>query len=191
MELRKVIEALRERLPDFEQRIYGAAEFAPVNEVGKTGIPAAWVIPMHDRTHEQKSQTDYWQECDDGFSVIVALDNQSDELGLNAVDNAIHLVRLKLFSALLGWSPAPEYTRGIEYVGGVFIDMNRAIMYYKFDFSATFEITDEMTWQFHDLNALPYLKTVHIDVDLLDPGDGPDGTIEFQSDITLQTPEST
>ncbi|MBI0275664.1 hypothetical protein I6H07_07410 [Hafnia alvei] len=188
MNLRLVIDALRERILDFGGRVYGAAEFAPINAVGQTAIPAAWVVPMHDQTHPQKSQTDYWQNCDDCFSVIVVLSNQSDELGFDAVNNAIHVIRSKLFGALLGWRPAPEYTRGIEYVGGILMDMNRAVMYYKFDFMGSFEITEEMTWQFIELSELPFLETVHVNVDLLDPGSGPDGTIEFQADFTLPTP---
>lgn len=191
MELSTIIKALRERVPDFNQRVSGAAEFRPLPEVGKLSLPAAYVIPLHDETGEQKSQTDYWQECTDGFSVVVALDNRLDELGLNSIDDAVHLVRRKLWRALLGWRPYPEYTNGIEYRGGVLLDMNRAILYYKFDFQATFEISPEDTWQEIELAALPELKTVHIDVDLIDPGKGPDGPPEFQADITLPAKAST
>lgn len=187
MELKKIILALRERVPNFCGRVSGSAEFRPLSEVGKLSLPAAYVIPLADETGEQKSQTDYWQDCTDGFSVVVALDNRPDELGLVSVDDAVHIVRRKLWSALLGWQPTPEYTRGIEYRGGVLLDMNRAILYYKFDFQATFEITDEMTWQYYEMQNLPDLKTVHIDIDLLDPGCGPDGNIDFSADITLQT----
>ncbi|HGW6102659.1 TPA: hypothetical protein ACNIQM_000756 [Citrobacter werkmanii] len=190
MELRQIILALRDRVPDFENRVSGAAEFRPLPEVGKLSLPAAYVIPLHDETGEQKSQTDYWQDCTDGFSVVVALDNRLDELGLASIDDAVHIVRRKLWRALLGWSPSAEYTRGIEYRGGVLLDMNRAILYYKFDFQASFEITDEMTYQFIELQNLPDLKTVHINVDLIDPGKGPDGTSEFQADITLQSDDS-
>lgn len=190
MELRQIIEALRERVLDFGGRVTGSAEFRPLPEVGKLDLPAAYVIPLHDETGEQKSQTDYWQNCTDGFSVVVALDNRLDELGLASIDNATHLMRRKLWRALLGWSPLPEYTRGIEYRGGVLLDMNRAILYYKFDFQATFEITDEDTWQQIVLDNLPYLKTVHVDIDLIDPGNGPDGHPEFQADFTLLTPNT-
>lgn len=191
MELRIIIDALRERIPDFGQRVSGSAEFRPLPEVGKLSLPAAYVIPLHDETGEQKSQTDYWQDCTDGFSVVVALDNRLDDLGLNSIDDAVHIVRRKLWRALLGWQPYPEYTRGIEYRGGVLLDMNRAILYYKFDFQATFEIGPEDTWQDIELNDLPWLKTVHVDVDLIDPGAGPDGIPEFQADIILPDPEST
>ncbi|RDT63320.1 hypothetical protein DXF97_35040, partial [Klebsiella pneumoniae] len=129
------INALRERVPDFCQRVSGAAEFRPLPEVGKLSLPAAYVIPLHDETGDQKSQTDYWQECTDGFSVVVALDNRLDELGLNSIDDAVHLVRRKLWRALLGWQAYPEYTRGIEYRGGVLLDMNRAILYYTVSYT--------------------------------------------------------
>ncbi|MDK9373432.1 hypothetical protein QQF54_08695 [Lelliottia sp. V106_10] len=191
MDLRKIILALRERVPDFGTRVSGAAEFRPLAEVGKLALPAAYVIPLHDETEEQKSQTDYWQFCTDGFSVVVALDNRLGELGLESVDDAVHIVRRKLWRALLGWSPSEEYTRGIEYRGGVLLDMNRAILYYKFDFQATFEILPEDTWHQQELDDLPWLETVHIDVDLIDPGAGPDGHPEFQADIHLSHTEST
>lgn len=191
MELRKVITALRERVPDFGTRVSGAAEFRPLPEVGKLSLPCAYVIPLHDETGEQKSQTDYWQDCTDGFSVVVALDNRLDELGLASIDDAVHIVRHKLWRALLGWRPAEKYTFGIEYRGGVLLDMNRAILYYKFDFQASFEIGLEDTWQQQEVDDLPWLETVHIDVDLIDPGKGPDGRPEFQADIHLPYPEST
>lgn len=190
MQLREIIKALRERVPDFGARVSGAAEFRPLPEVGKLSLPCAYVIPLHDETGEQKSQTDYWQECTDGFSVVVALDNRQGELGLESIDDAVHIVRRKLWRALLGWSPSEEYTRGIEYRGGVLLDMNRAILYYKFDFQATFEIGEEDTWHQQELDDLPWLETVHIDVDLIDPGKGPDGHPEFQADITLPPLES-
>lgn len=190
MELRKIILALRERVPGFVGRVSGAAEFRPLPEVGKLALPSAYVIPLHDETGEQKSQTDYWQECTDGFSVVVALDNRLDELGLASIDDAVHIVRRWLWRALLGWSPSEEYTFGIEYRGGVLLDMNRAILYYKFDFQATFEIGEEDTWHQRELDDLPWLETVHIDVDLIDPDKGPDGDPEFRADITLPHPKS-
>lgn len=189
MELRQIILALRERVPGFGDRVSGAAEFRPLSEVSKLSLPFAYVIPLHDETGEQKSQTDYWQECTDGFSVVVALDNRAGELGLESVDNAVHIVRRHLWRALLGWSPEKKYTFGIEYRGGVLLDMNRAILYYKFDFQATFEIGPEDTWHEQEIDALPWLETVHVDVDLIDPGNGPDGHPEFQSDINLSHPE--
>lgn len=185
MKLKQIIDALRERLPDFGDRISGSAKFMVMKEASTMALPYAFVIPLHDETGPQKSQTDYWQECTDGFSVVVALDNRLDEPGLNAVDDATSVIRQKLFRALLGWQPEYKYTRGIEYRGGLLLDMNRAILWYKFDFQATFEIDVEDTRQGGSLDDLPWLETVHIDLDLIDPGDGPDGNIDFQEDIHL------
>lgn len=185
MKLTQIIEVLRERIPDFQGRISGSAKFMVMKEVSTLSVPYAFVIPLHDETGPQKSQTDYWQDCTDGFSVVVALDNRQDEPGLRAIDEATDLIRQKLFHALLGWSPEPKYTRGIEYRGGLLLDMDRAFLWYKFDFQATFEIDVDDTWQPGALDRLPWLETVHIDLDLIDPGNGPDGDIDFQADIHL------
>ncbi|MEA7543813.1 hypothetical protein ONO12_26325, partial [Salmonella enterica subsp. enterica serovar Montevideo] len=40
-------------------------------EVGKLKLPAAYVVPGDDSPGENKSQTDYWQELKEGFSVVV------------------------------------------------------------------------------------------------------------------------
>ncbi|MBU9866815.1 phage tail terminator protein [Rahnella aceris] len=189
MKLSLVVEQLRANCAVFEGRVGGAAEFKPLPDVAKLAVPAAYVIPLHDTTGEQKSQTDYWQEVTDGFSVVVALNNQPDERGQTASFDAYHQIRAFLFKTLLGWQPGEEYTFGIEYGGGVLLDMNRALLYYKYDFYATFELGEEDTWQWEDLKNLPWLKTVHVDVDLIDPSNGPDGNIEFQSDIKLKTPD--
>lgn len=189
MKLSTVVEQLRTKCPIFETRVAGAAEFRPLGEVAKLTVPAAYVIPLHDNVGVNKSQTDYWQDVTDAFSVVVALDNRFDERGQTASYDAVHDIRHLLFKALLGWSPAQEYTRGVTYEGGVLLDMNRALLYYKFDFSADMEISETDTQQWDDLNALPYLKTVYIDVDLIDPGSGPDKTIDFQVDINLPVPD--
>ncbi|EIO6340410.1 hypothetical protein LQY93_002755 [Escherichia coli] len=41
------------------------------------------------------------------------------------------------------------------------------------------------TRQQDDLNSLDELRTLAIDVDYLDPGNGPDGDIEHHTEITL------
>ncbi|WP_455424797.1 hypothetical protein [Dryocola sp. LX212] len=185
MKLTQIIAAVRERVPDFGGRVDGSAKFMVAKEAGKMALPSAYIIPLHDETGVQKSQTDYWQNCTDGFSVVVALDNRRDEKGLNAIDDATDIVRTKLFRALLGWQPERKYTRGIEYRGGLLLDMDRAILWYKYDFQATFELDAEDTWQDGEIDNLPWLETVHIDIDLIDPGNGPDGNTDFQVDIHL------
>lgn len=106
MKLTPVIAALRARCPYFENRVAGAAQFKNLPEVGKLRLPAAYVVPGDDSPGENKSQTDYWQELKEGFSVVVILSNGRDERGQFASYDVVDDVRQMLFKALLGWKLA-------------------------------------------------------------------------------------
>ncbi|EPY8314661.1 phage tail terminator protein, partial [Salmonella enterica subsp. enterica serovar 4,[5],12:i:-] len=74
----------------------------------------------------------------------------------------------------------------IQYAGGMLLDLNRHELYYQFDFTVKYEITETDTRQQDDLDGLPDLKTLSIDVDFIEPGTGPDGDIEHHTEITFQ-----
>lgn len=185
MKLTPIIAALRSRCPRFENRVGGAAQFKAIPEAGKLRLPAAYVVPAEDVTGEQKSQTDYWQDLTEGFSVIVVLSNERDEKGQWASYDAVHDVRQEIWKALLGWEPDPQ-AHEIQYTGGMLLDLNRHELYYQFDFTVKYEITETDTRQQDDLDGLPDLKTLSIDVDFIEPGTGPDGDIEHHTEITFQ-----
>lgn len=142
-------------------------------------------MPAEDVTGEQKSQTDYWQDLTEGFSVIVVLSNERDEKGQWASYDAVHDVRQEIWKALLGWEPDSQ-VHEIQYAGGMLLDLNRHELYYQFDFTVKYEITETDTRQQDDLDGLPDLKTLSIDVDFIEPGTGPDGDIEHHTEITFQ-----
>lgn len=102
MKLTPIIAALRARCPLFENRVGGAAQFKAIPDVGKLLLPAAYVVPADDTPGEQKTQTDYWQDLTEGFSVIVVLSNDRDERGQWASFDAVHDVRADIWKALLG-----------------------------------------------------------------------------------------
>ncbi|HHK9553076.1 hypothetical protein MX989_14460 [Enterobacter sichuanensis] len=185
MRLTPIIAALRRRCPLFENRVGGAAQFKAIPEAGKLRLPAAYVVPAEDVTGEQKSQTDYWQDLTEGFSVIVVLSNERDEKGQWASYDAVHDVRQLVWKALLGWEPDPE-AHEIQYAGGMLLDLNRHELYYQLDFTVKYEITESDTRQQDDLDGLPDLETLSIDVDFIEPGTGPDGNIEHHTKITFQ-----
>lgn len=184
MKLTAIIAALRERCPRFERRVGGAAQFKAIPDTGKLALPAAYVVPSEDAPGEQKSQTDYWQDLTEGFSVIVVLSNERDERGQWAAYDAVHDVRAELWKALLGWMPDPQGGE-IVYAGGTLLDMNRYELYYQFDFTAKYEITEDDTRQAEDVNALPDFSLLSIDVDYIDPGTGPDGEIEHRLEMSF------
>jgi len=110
------------------------------------------------------------------------VDNSRDERGQAATYDAIHAIRAELVKALAGWEPEPDY-RAIQYEGGNLLDMDRSRLYYQFEFSASFEFNEEDTRQWDDHEALAEFDTLAVGVDLIDPGDGPDGRIEHQLNI--------
>ena len=72
---------------------------------------------------------------------------------------------------LLGWNPE-ACGNPITYDGGTLLDLNRHELIYQFDFSVISELTEDDTRQQDDLNSLDELRTLAIDVDYLDPGNG-------------------
>lgn len=182
MKLSLIIAALRARCPVFENRVSGAAEFKALSENAKLKLPAAYVVPAEDTTGEQKSQTDYWQSLTEGFAVIIALDNRRDLRGQAAAFDAVDDIRAGIWKALLGWQPDAD-ADPISYAGGQLLDMERGVLLYQYDFTRQREITEQDTRQQDDLDALDDLKTLSIDVDYINPGDGPDGIIEHHTEI--------
>lgn len=178
MKISPIITALRQRCPMFAGRVAGASEFKPLPEGAKLALPAAYVIPLDDSAEEQRSKTDYWQSITDGFAVIVAINNSQDERG-QAANDLVEVSREVLWKALLGWAPEQKY-EGIAYEGGNLLRMDRGVLYYQFEFSARFEITEEQTRQWEELQALPDFDGVSgygdgkWGVDYINPGLGPD-----------------
>ncbi len=130
--------------PYFENRVAGAAQFKNLPEIGKLRLPAAYVVPGDDSPGENKSQTDYWQELKEGFSVVVILSNGRDERGQFASYDVVDDVRQMLFKALLGWNPE-ACGNPITYDGGTLLDLNRHELIYQFDFSVISELTEDDT----------------------------------------------
>lgn len=182
MELEPVIEALRERLPIFGSRVGGAVQFKALGEKSALQIPCAYVIPLDDNASERKAGNTARQEITDGFAVVVVMSNKPDEKGQGSALNA-HNMRTLLWAALLGWCPSEEYDP-IVYEGGQLMKLDRAEMWFQYEFSATTQITDADGWRNTELNGLPHFDGLDVQVDAIEPFDpnlgatGPDGRIE-------------
>ncbi len=196
MNIDLIIAALRLRCPSFSSRVAGAAQFQLLPEKTNLTVPCAYVIPLDDNPEANRSATGYRQTVSDSFAVVVALSNTADERGQAASGN-VHAIRRELFKALLGWQVSDDYD-GIEYDGGNLLSLDRARLWYQFEFSAAFEIgsddvTDPDTWQTVDLASLPALTEIHLD-DVANPADiseetqTPDGRTTARQRITLDPP---
>lgn len=197
MNINLIIAALKERCPSFgantaSRRFAGAAEFAALGESVKLELPAGYVIPMDDEPYEQESSNGYKQRVTEVFGVIVVLNNSVDERGQASI-HTVEAIKKELFKALLGWSPDDEHDR-IEYDGSQLMDMNRAHLYYRFEFKSDTELNEDDTYQAIANSDLPAFEQLGIEIDLINPHDpnlsatGPDGRVEVKADIDLPQP---
>lgn len=186
MDITTIITALKARtVSTFAERIAGAAEFKRLPETANLVMPAAYVVPLDDDAGEQQSENGYSQIVRDGFGVIVVMSNAPDERGQGSIVS-VSAIRAVLWSALLAWKPDASHGP-VQYEGGQLIDLDRARMYYQFEFSAATEITEADTYQAVVNGALGAFNKMEIKVDAIDPFDpnrvaagatGPDGTID-------------
>jgi hypothetical protein len=186
MELNPVIAHVRAYVPVFAGRVAGAARFQILPEAAALAVPCAFVIPLDDNPQDSFSQNTTRQRIADAFAVIVALDNTLDERG-QAAAVSVHSARGQLWAALLGWQPDPDRYNGVEYDGGTLLAMDRARVWYQFEFSAATEIGPDDGWQATQLAGLPPFEGANISVDVIDPAadpnlsyPGPDGRIEHE-----------
>jgi hypothetical protein len=187
MQLETIIAALRLRCPVFANRVAGAAQFKSLQEATAMPAPCAYVIPLDDEPGESRSQNAIRMPLTDSFAVVVALGNTPDEKGQSSV-SSIHTIRAALWSALLGWEPEERYG-GIEYQGGQLLSLDRAHLWYQFEFGAAMEIEDADGWQGPANAALPHFDGATLKLDAIDVADpnvqnpGPDGRIEIGAEI--------
>lgn len=183
MQLELVIEALRLRCPSFATRVAGAAQFKMLPESAALAVPCAFVIPLDDTPQESQSMNSVRQRLEDSFAVVIALSNTVDERG-QAAAHTTDSLRAELWAALLGWQPTTRYD-GIVYQGANLLALDRARMWYQFEFSAAMEIEPADGYQETALAALPHFDGGTVKVDAIDPMadpnvsyPGPDGRFE-------------
>lgn len=174
--LDEVIAALRDRCPTFAKRVAGAAEFNALSENAKLAVPAAYVLPLDDKPGDANTNAGFRQTLRDSFGVVVALDNQADQRGQKATSDAVRVIRPELFRALLGWDPDDDHGP-ITYEGGQLQDMNRSVLWYRFEFGADTVIEQADTYAGKVIDDAPALETVTITLDVIDHQDADLGPV--------------
>lgn len=169
MQLDPIIQALRTRSATLGANVAGAAQFQSLKESVSITLPFAFVIPLDDNPGESRANNSVRQDLNDSFAVVVAFSNVADEKGQTGAE-AIHEMRAELWSCLLGWRPSDRYN-GITYEGGQLMAMDRARIWYQYEFGAVMEIEPSDGWQETELAALPHFDGATIRVDAVDPSD--------------------
>ena len=176
MKLSIVIDALRDRVPEFQQRVHGAAEFEDGVRDGSApfDLPAAFVLPLD----EERTQGFNRHVADvylvERFAVVLAI-RQRDRRGEAAV-NDVHDLRAKLLRALHGWQAVPENGL-INFDGGTVIGMNRDRLFYQYDFAQEVRFGPQDGY----IPACDEFDRAALRVDQQPQ----DGTIDIGADVTL------
>jgi len=145
------IEQLRAYCPFFGGRVAGAADFqlGLRNYNENMPLPAAYVVPLSQDAERNANLTGYWQIVEKMIAVIVELDATPDRRGQDPV-MSYDVIEAALFSALLNWEPALCRTpnkQGYQLSGGRFLDLDRARLFYQWEFLLPWQLTDDDGWQ--------------------------------------------
>lgn len=185
MKLSPIIEEIRTQCQEFNERVFGVAEYAQIAEsTDPEYLPAAYVIPLSETPAEPNATTKYYQVVEFSFAVVLVVSNAADEQGLNAWEVADDLKK-SVFKAILGQD---DYARGqdwIEYDGASIAELNRAFLAVQLEFSASYEITDKGTRHGGDIERLGRFLRMFGDIDVI-TNKRPDGRAEAKFHIDLE-----
>lgn len=139
MKLSEIIFALRAGNTYFKSLVGGAAEFSNV-QVNTLKKDVAFVIPLGEDTIENELDNSISQTIKERFGVICAVKNDTDsddKAGIIAYDK-LHDIRADLLKVLVNLDLG--YERTIEYSAGRVLDINRAWLWYQYEFMYTSRI---------------------------------------------------
>lgn len=143
MRLGSIVLQLRAADTRFDNRIAGAAEFAYASE-NTLNEEMAFVVPLTETATRNMQHSGLVQTVSETFAVIVALRNDytvTDKMGLTAYD-ILDDVRQEIWTGILGWLISGMESL-ISYRGGRLLRINRAWLWYQFEFTMDKTITED------------------------------------------------
>ena len=143
------IQQLRDNAPVFAGRVAGAAEFYKGLRDYNTSLalPAAFVLPLNQEADSNQIMNGLIQIVHKGVAVAVELDAQQDRRG-QAPMMQFELIEQQIFGSCLGLMlgecrmQQPSYFTGARY-----LDLDRARLFYQWEFGLDWQITDADGWQ--------------------------------------------
>lgn len=109
MKTTAIIARLKAEVAAFGGRVGGTADLQTAAGQDDLPVPHAFVVPGGDVAGAADVAGPLTQQdLEEAFSVVVAVDNTSDQIGRSAGD-AVDDLRSALFSALVGWPPAADH----------------------------------------------------------------------------------
>lgn len=171
------IAQLRANAPLFGGRIAGAAEFYAGLKNYNTSmpLPAAYVLPLGQDADSNIAMNGLIQMVHKGIGIAVELDAQTDRRGQAPVMQ-FDQIEAQLFASVLNLhitdaDGCPRMTRGVYFQGARYLDLDRARLFYQWEFG--------LDWQISDADGVqpPSVPLETIEVDIFGPhGTPPAGT---------------
>jgi hypothetical protein len=175
------IAQLRANAPLFAGRIAGAAEFYAglKNYNTSLALPAAYVLPLGQDADANPVMNGLIQIVHKSVGVAVELDAQTDRRGQAPVMQ-FDVIEAQLFASVLNLfitdaAGCPRMTRGVSFQGARYLDLDRARLFYQWEFG--------LDWQISDADGVqtPSIPLAAIEVDIFKapvaPGDVPPAVV--------------
>ena len=177
MNLENVVAQLKAYAPALAGGVSGAANFASgLESTVNMPLPAAFVLALDDEAGENTLWPGLQQTVTERIGVVVEFDNTTGSdvdarTGFAGVDQ-VYPMRAIVYRALLSWIP-PDLVgvaaRGFSYGGGRILHIDRARLFWQFEFTIDRVISDADGFELYG-----------------DPIESAIGTIYPESDTTAQ-----
>lgn len=198
MQVTPLVKHLRDYCPVFARAVSGGIDWEAIESSTQLKGLRAHVVLTDERADPPETNV-ISQDVAEEFDVCVEFPQaQGDEKGQMVADQ-IDDVRRALFRALVGWKPTTEHDP-VQYVARQLLLTNRAKSVYRFSFITGYRIgRNEVgqppeTFEELELDGLPELEGVDVDLDFIDPmvdpnlsATGPDGRVEMKLTEELKT----
>jgi hypothetical protein len=156
------IASLRVRAPIFGGRVAGAAEFYRGLKEYNTSLPlpAAYVLPLGQDAEPNKTYGGLFQIIHKTIGIAVELDAQRDRRGQDPAMN-MEIVETQVLASCLNLVLGDcRMTQGAYFAGARYLDLDRARMFYQWEFVLDWQIT-ELDGVLPD--SIP-LETIEVDI---------------------------
>jgi len=166
------ISQLRANAPIFGGRVAGAAEFYAGLRNYNTSmpLPAAYVLPLGQEADANQVWNGLIQTLHKGIGIAVELDAQTDRRGQAPTMN-FEEIEAQIFASCLNMVIGDcRMVRGASFAGARYLDLDRARLWYQWEFNIDWQITDADGVQ---PVGVP-IKEIDVDIHLAPLEDHPD-----------------
>jgi len=138
------IEQIRANAPIFGGRVAGAAEFVAglKNYNTSMALPAAYVLPLGQEADPNEGWGNLQQIVHKTIGIAVEFDAQQDRRGQAPV-MAFDLVETQLYRSVLNLRIGDcRMARGTYFSGARYLDLDRARLFYQWEFAVDWQISE-------------------------------------------------